>query len=65
LGMPLRCLYGRQDRLVVDVHETMTRIQQDVPTAQVTELPACGHFLMEDDPETVGRLLAEFTAGLD
>src|SRR5690349_18397922 len=32
LGMPLRCLYGRQDRLVVDVHETMTRIQQDVPT---------------------------------
>src|SRR5690349_2035031 len=65
LGTPLRCLYGRQDRLVVDVHETMTRIQQDVPTAQVTELPACGHFLMEDDPETVGRLLAEFTAGLD
>ena len=64
LGMPLRLVYGRQDRLIGDVHETMTRIQRDVPDAQVTELPSAGHFLMEDDPETVGRLLAEFTAGL-
>jgi haloalkane dehalogenase len=62
LGTPLRCLYGRQDRLLVDVHDTMTRIQQDVPTAQITELTACGHFLMEDDPQTVGRELAEFVA---
>jgi haloalkane dehalogenase len=64
LDTPLRCLYGRQDRLLGDVHDTMTRIQRDVPTAQVTELAECGHFLMEDDPETVGRELAGFAASL-
>jgi pimeloyl-ACP methyl ester carboxylesterase len=65
LMTPVRIVYGTQDRLLPDVAETMARVKRDVPAATVTALPDSGHFVMEDDPETVGRLLAEFVAALD
>ncbi len=65
LATPLRVVYGAQDRLLPDVAETMARVQRDVPGATVTALPDSGHFVTEDDPATVGRLLAGFAATLD
>ena len=57
---PLRLIYGENDRILPDVAKTMRRIQRDCPTAELTALPGCGHFLQEDDPQRVADLIAEF-----
>jgi pimeloyl-ACP methyl ester carboxylesterase len=62
LRVPVRIVYGEQDRALPDVAETMARAARDLPQAQVTALPGCGHFLQEEEPEQVGELLAEFFA---
>jgi SAM-dependent methyltransferase len=62
LKLPVRVIYGEQDRILVAVAETVARIRRDVPRAEVTALPDAGHFLQEDDPGRVGELLAEFFA---
>ena len=63
LAMPVRVIYGERDRILPDVRETMTRVKQDLPQAEVTALPECGHFLQEEAPDEVGALLARFFAG--
>jgi haloalkane dehalogenase len=59
---PLRLLYGARDVILPDVADTMRRVKQRLPQAELTELPALGHFLQEDDPEQVASLVAEFFA---
>lgn len=63
LEWPVRIVYGERDRILPDVARTMRKVKRDIPHAEVTALPDCGHFLQEDDPERVGALLAEFFAG--
>lgn len=63
VSVPVRIIYGEQDRLLPDVGQTMARVAADVPHADVTVLPDCGHFLQEDAPDRVGRLLADFLVG--
>jgi haloalkane dehalogenase len=63
LGIPVRVIYGERDRILPDVRETMSRVKQDLPQAEVTALPECGHFLQEEAPDEVGALLARFFAG--
>jgi pimeloyl-ACP methyl ester carboxylesterase len=53
-------VYGSRDRVLPDVADTMARVKADLPQADVTTLPDCGHFLQEDAPEEVGALLARF-----
>ena len=62
LRVPVRVVYGEQDRILPDVADTMARVQKDVPQAVVTALPDCGHFLQEEAPQEIGELLAEFFA---
>jgi len=58
--VPLRIIYGAQDKVLPDVAHTMARVASDVPHAETTVLPDCGHFLQEDQPEVVGELLGTF-----
>ena len=60
LGVPIRCIYGEKDLALPDVAKTMARVARDCPGTEVTALPNCGHFLQEDEPETVARLVGEF-----
>ena len=60
LKVPVRVLYGAQDRILPDVAQTMARVARDLPQAQVTELPDCGHFLQEEAGPRIGEELAAF-----
>lgn len=62
LTMPVRLVYGEEDRILPDVGQTMARLERDLPQAVVTALPGCGHFLQEEAPEQIGELLADFFA---
>lgn len=62
--MPVGAIYGEQDRILPDVADTMARLQRDVPHAIVTALPGCGHFLQEEAPDEVGRLLADLLSSV-
>ena len=56
----IRLIYGEKDRILPDVAKTMARLKHDHPEAELTALPNCGHFLQEDDPNQVAKLIAEF-----
>lgn len=60
--VPVRVVYGAQDRLLPDIAHTVRRLRADLPHAEITELPDCGHFVPEEAPELVGALLARFFA---
>ena len=62
LGVPVRIVYGERDRILPDVAETMARVQADLPQAEVTTLPECGHFLQEEAAARFGAELARFFA---
>jgi haloalkane dehalogenase len=60
ITVPVRAIYGEQDRILPDVAETMRKVKRDIPHAEISSLPSCGHFLTGEQPELVGRLLSEF-----
>jgi pimeloyl-ACP methyl ester carboxylesterase len=62
VDIPVRVVYGERDQVLPDVTETFARLAKDLPAAEITALPHCGHFLQEDDPDRVGALLADFFA---
>lgn len=60
LTIPVRVVYGAQDRLLPDIATTVARLRVDLPQAEITELAGAGHFVQEEAPEQVGDLLARF-----
>jgi pimeloyl-ACP methyl ester carboxylesterase len=62
LTVPVSIVFGEQDRILPDVAETMARVRADLPQAEVTPLPECGHFLQEEAPARIGAALARFFA---
>jgi pimeloyl-ACP methyl ester carboxylesterase len=62
VAVPFRVIYGEQDRILPDIAETAARVKRDVPHAEITALPGCGHFLQEEEPAEIGQLLADFFA---
>ena len=59
---PIRVVYGGRDRILPDIEMTVSRLAAIFPQAEVTRLADCGHFVQEDCPEAVSRLLSEFFA---
>ena len=58
---PAHIVYGAQDRILPDFPtRTVSRLRLDLPQAEVTEFPDCGHFLQEERPADVGDLLHRF-----
>lgn len=62
IEFPVRAIYGAHDKILPEIAETMTRLATDIPQAEITALPDCGHFLQEESPTEVGTLLAGFFA---
>jgi pimeloyl-ACP methyl ester carboxylesterase len=62
LRIPVRVIYGAQDRILPDIADTMARVKTDLPQSEVTVLPDCGHFLQEEAGGEIGTLLARFFA---
>ncbi|KIG18039.1 Alpha/beta hydrolase fold protein [Enhygromyxa salina] len=58
--IPVRMIYGENDRILPDVAKTMAKLGGLLPQAEITAIPNCGHFLQEDQPDQVARLLSEF-----
>jgi len=58
--VPVRVVYGARDRILPDVAETMARVKRDVPQAEVTALPDCGHSPMLERPDAFTDLLLAF-----
>ncbi len=58
--VPTRIIYGEGDRILPDGAKTMARLGEVWPNAQITGLPQAGHFLQEDAPEEVTRLIGDF-----
>ena len=59
--VPVRIVYGERDRILPDVAKTMRRVASDVSAPpEITALPDCGHFLQEERPAEVARILADF-----
>jgi len=42
----------------------MNRVKKDLPHAEITVFPECGHFIQEEAPARVGELLARFFAAV-
>lgn len=60
LPVPIRLIYGANDKILPDIETTMKRLQASVPKAKLTRLENCGHFLQEDSPIKVAELISEF-----
>ncbi|MBV1921862.1 MAG: alpha/beta hydrolase [Pseudomonadales bacterium] len=60
LTQPVQIIYGTKDFALPDVANTMKRVKQDLPQADVHKLQGCGHFLQEDEPKKVSSLIREF-----
>jgi haloalkane dehalogenase len=60
IDVPVRVIYGENDRILPDMAKTAARLQNDLLHCRVTALPDCGHFLQEDEPQRVGQLISEF-----
>lgn len=57
---PIACIYGEKDRLLPDIANTMARVKMEHPNAKVVPLAGCGHFLQEDKPAKLSKLMLEF-----
>jgi len=60
LRAPALVAYGPRDRLLPGVKAEMHRLAAELAGARLATVPAAGHFVQEDEPETLGRLLDEF-----
>jgi len=62
LRIPVRLIYGDADPILPEIGRTMRRLQRDIPHAELTVLAGAKHFLHEDRPAELARLLADFVA---
>jgi len=60
--VPVCMVYGTNDWILPDVTKVFPRLAAELglPADRVHALDGCGHFLQEDKPDEVGRLLGAF-----
>jgi haloalkane dehalogenase len=59
IDAPVRIIYGEKDPLLGVTHQ-MTYLKEKRPDIDLTAILNCGHFLQEDQPERLSKLLSEF-----
>lgn len=60
IQQPTQLIYGVNDRILPDVAETMRRVKEELPQAEIVAMPGCGHFLQEDNPQAIAEILSDF-----
>ncbi|MFT4568971.1 MAG: pimeloyl-ACP methyl ester carboxylesterase, partial [Saprospiraceae bacterium] len=58
--VPVLIIYGEEDKILPQVAKTMNRVKEDLPQSEIHILSNCGHFLQEEEPEEIGRIINEF-----
>ena len=61
LGLPTLLVWGEEDEFQPISYAE--RFEREMPNALLTNVPGARHIPMEDDPDQVGSLLADFFAG--
>lgn len=61
-GVPTTVAWGTKDRILL--RRQFEQAKRLLPGARFEDLPGCGHVPMNDDPETVSRLILETTGAL-
>lgn len=60
-SLPIRIVYGEDDRILPDVARTMGKVADMVDSSpEVTAMPGCGHFLQEERPAEIAAELSTF-----
>lgn len=57
---PVQILYGEKDKILPKVGETMEKVKEDLPQANMISYSECGHFIQEEIPEELGKRIKEF-----
>lgn len=60
LKHPVRLIYGENDRILPDVAQTMARVKEILPQAELSSIPNCGHFLQEEVAEEIAVEMLKF-----
>ncbi|NUP49060.1 MAG: alpha/beta fold hydrolase [Catenulispora sp.] len=61
-GVPTTVAWGTKDRILL--RRQFEQAKRLLPDARFEDLPGCGHVPMNDDPETVSRLILETTGAV-
>ena len=57
---PIQVIYGEKDKILPNVGKTMKRVQENLPQTKIESIPNCGHFLQEDEPKKISRIMRDF-----
>ncbi len=57
-------IYAENDKILPKAKETMERISAILPQASMHSIPECGHFMQEEKPDEIVKIMLRFYAGL-
>ena len=57
---PVQVIYGEKDKILPAVAQTMNKVKSNLPQTKIEALANCGHFLQEDAPQEIGKLIRGF-----
>lgn len=60
---PVQIIYGAKDKILPEVADTMAKVKVDLPQANIHVLTNCGHFIQEEEPAEIGRVIMGFMKG--
>lgn len=60
ISAPVSVIWGPEDRILPEMSQTARRLERDIPDVSGHPVADCGHFLQEERPGEVGRLLSDF-----